>query len=102
MNYPFICIICYIVVFFIKKTKIKNEFLPLISCALGIVLSIIGFYVLPQYMLTENVLVAIIGGAMTGLAATGGNQVFKQALKYFADKYSVKLPKINNDKESKE
>ena len=91
MYYPLICIICYIIVFFVRKTKIKNEVLPIISCVLGIVLAIVGFYAFPQFIATDSFLVAIFGGALSGLAATGGNQVFKQALKLFEQKYDIDI-----------
>ena len=42
MTYLSICIICYIAVALIKRTSIKNEWLPAISCGLGAALSLIA------------------------------------------------------------
>ena len=55
-----------------------NRFIPLISCLLGAVCGVIAFYCVPGVMETENLLVAIILGASSGLSATGTNQVVKQ------------------------
>ena len=55
-----------------------KRFIPLIACALGAVCGVIAFYCVPGVMETENLLVAIILGASSGLSATGTNQVVKQ------------------------
>ena len=58
-----------------------NRFIPLISCALGAVCGIVAFYCVPGVMETENLLVAIVLGAASGLSATGTNQAVKQLTK---------------------
>ena len=55
-----------------------KRFIPLVSCALGAICGVIAFYIVPGVMETQNVLVAIILGAASGLSATGTNQAVKQ------------------------
>ena len=67
----------------ITKTAVGGDekfkrFIPLIACALGAVCGVIAFYFVPGVFETQNLLVAIIIGASSGLSATGTNQVVKQ------------------------
>lgn len=79
---PAIAAIVYTIID-ITKTAVGGDekfkrFIPIISCALGAVCSIIAFYFIPGILETQNVLVAIIIGAASGLSATGTNQAVKQ------------------------
>ncbi len=70
----------------VTKTAIGGDekfrrFIPLIALALGALCGVIAFYFVPGFMETENLLVAIILGAASGLSATGTNQVAKQLTK---------------------
>ena len=58
-----------------------RRFIPLIACILGAVCGVVAFYCVPGVMETENLLVAIVLGAASGLSATGTNQVAKQLTK---------------------
>ena len=58
-----------------------KRFIPLIACVLGAVCGVVAFYFVPGVMATENLLVAIILGAASGLSATGTNQVVKQLVR---------------------
>ena len=58
-----------------------RRFIPLIACILGAVCGVDAFYCVPGVMETENLLVAIVLGAASGLSATGTNQVAKQLTK---------------------
>lgn len=95
MAFLVIILICYIVVALVRKTAIKNEWLPLISGGLGLTLGLIAFYALPSIVPSETLGITIAYGFFCGLAATGSNQVFKQALKYLKNKYGIDtaLPK---------
>lgn len=79
---PAIATIVYWVVNLIKYTTKYNEkvltFIPLISCVLGAICGIIAFFVVPESMPTENILVASVFGGASGLTATGFNQIIKQ------------------------
>lgn len=70
----------------ITKTALGGDekfrrFIPLIACVLGAVCGVVAFYCVPGVMETENLLVAIVLGAASGLSATGTNQVAKQLTK---------------------
>ena len=90
MDYTFITIpvitsIVYVIIDIIKKATNNNEkflrFIPLVAGALGIICGIVSFYFIPGVLNTDNVFVAIIVGAASGLAATGTNQIIKQLTK---------------------
>lgn len=87
MDYTFITVpvitsIVYAIIDIIKKATNNNEkflkFIPLVAAILGVVSGIIGFYFVPGVLDTSNIVVAIVIGAASGLAATGTNQVVKQ------------------------
>ena len=79
---PAIAAIVYTIIDIVKtavgNTEKFKRFIPLISCALGAVIGVIAFFCVPGVMETQNVLVAIILGAASGLSATGTNQAVKQ------------------------
>lgn len=101
LNYsaiPVIVVICYVAITAIKATKIDGKWFPLISCALGALLAAGMFYVLPEFIGTASLTAAIISGAVSGLAATGTNQIFKQLMK--AAENGEDLSKINLKQET--
>lgn len=98
MSFLMTIILCYILVALIKRTSIASEWLPLISGALGIGLNIAAFYLIPTLVPCEEISMAVFYGFICGLAATGTNQVFKQACKYILNKYGIDLP-TSEDKE---
>lgn len=102
MSFLITIILCYILIALIKQTKIANEWLPLISGALGIGLNVAAFYLVPTLIPCEEIAMAIFYGFMCGLAATGSNQLLKQACKYILNKYSIDLPQPNSNEIDKE
>ena len=78
---PAIAAIVYTIIDIVKTaaggTEKFKRFIPLISCALGAVIGVIAYFCVPSVMETQNVLVAIILGAASGLSATGTNQAVK-------------------------
>lgn len=87
MDYTFITVpvitsIVYAIIDIVKKATNNNEkflkFIPLVAALLGVVSGIIAYYCVPGVLDTTNVVVAIVIGAASGLAATGTNQVVKQ------------------------
>lgn len=101
LNYsaiPVIVVICYVAITAIKQTKIDRRWLPLVSCALGALLAAAMFYVLPEFIGAASFTAAIISGAVSGLAATGTNQIFKQLMK--AAENGEDLSKINLKQET--
>ena len=67
------------------KTFIENErfqkFIPLVAVLLGSVIGAVAFYIYPSIIPVENVIMAIIIGAVSGGSATCANQVYKQMKK---------------------
>ena len=55
--------------------------IPMWAALLGVVLGIVAFYAVPAIIPADNVLVAILVGGASGLAATGTNQIYKQLTK---------------------
>ena len=82
---PALAAIVYTIIDIVKTTMGGDErfrrFIPLIACILGAVCGVVAFYCVPGVMETENLLVAIVLGAASGLSATGTNQVAKQLTK---------------------
>ncbi len=72
-----ITVICYLIIEIIKTTQLNRKWLPVISGLLGGALGILSMYIMPSYPATDY-LNAIAIGIVSGLAATGINQVAKQ------------------------
>lgn len=82
---PALAAIVYTIIDIVKTAMGGDEkfkrFIPLIACVLGAVCGVVAFYFVPGVFETENLLVAIILGASSGLSATGTNQAVKQLTK---------------------
>ncbi len=65
----------------IVKAEKWVRLIPLWAALLGVVLGIVAFYAVPAIIPADNVLVAILVGGASGLAATGTNQIYKQLSK---------------------
>lgn len=88
LNYstiPLIVVICYIAITAIKSTKIDGRWYPLISCGIGMLIGVAMFYITPEFIGATSIMVAIVSGGVSGLAATGSNQVLKQLMKSAED-----------------
>lgn len=72
-----ITVICYLAAQAVKATNLDNKWLPVICGVLGGILSVVGLYWIPEYP-AQDIITAIAVGIMSGLAATGVNQVYKQ------------------------
>lgn len=72
-----ITVICYLVAMAVKATEVDNKWLPVICGLTGAVLGIAGMYTMPDYPATD-IITAIAIGIVSGLAATGADQVYKQ------------------------
>lgn len=82
---PAITACVYALIEVLKEVTNNNEgvlrFIPLIALVLGAIAGVICYYFIPDVFSASNVVVAIVVGAASGLAATGTNQVFKQLTK---------------------
>ena len=82
---PAIAAVVYFVVELLKYTTNYKEsvkrFIPLISAVLGVACGLVCFYFIPSIIPSDNVVVAVVIGAASGLTATGFNQIIKQVKK---------------------
>lgn len=69
--------ICFLVGLYVKKSALEDKWIPCIVGTLGGILGVVGLYVIPDFP-AGNVLDAIAVGIASGLAATGGHQIYKQ------------------------
>lgn len=85
VSVPAIAAFVYIVVEIIKYTTNRREkvlrLIPLFSSVLGMISGLVCFFAIPEVMPTDNVVVALVIGAASGLTATGFNQIIKQSRK---------------------
>lgn len=70
--------------------KLNDKWIPVVCGFVGLVLGIIGFYVGIKDFPADDVITAAAVGVVSGFAATGINQVFKQFKK--DDKDTLKTP----------
>ena len=66
------------------KTKKYRAFIPVMAPIIGSIISIFIFYNWPYISTSVNALNAFASGAISGAAATGGNQIYKQISKFFS------------------
>lgn len=74
---PSIVIICYLAAEFVKATNLNSKCIPIVCGLLGSILGIVGMFVVPNFPATD-VLTALALGIVSGLSATGVNQIYKQ------------------------
>lgn len=73
-----ITIIAYLIGEAVKLMPfIKNNWIPAICGAVGAVLGAAAMHLMPEYP-AQDYLTAVAVGIISGLAATGANQVYKQ------------------------
>lgn len=77
---PTVTVICYLITETFKLF-IKKKYLPVISGLTGAILGVIAYLLAPSLIENTNILTAISIGIVSGLAATGSNQIFKQLKK---------------------
>ena len=75
-----ISVLCYLIALGVKQTKLDNKWLLTICGALGGVLGVAGMYIMPDFSAGDP-LTAIAVGIVSGLAATGADQLGKQLAK---------------------
>ena len=77
---PVITVIVFLVVEAVKATPLDNKWLPVIAGAFGGALGVVAMFVMPEFPGADP-LTAIAIGIVSGLAATGAHQVYKQLTK---------------------
>ena len=73
-----ITVICYLICEGVKATKIDNKYVPIVAGVTGAILGVVGFLTKMPDFPAQDVLTAVAVGIVSGLAATGANQVSKQ------------------------
>lgn len=76
-NVAAITVLCYLAAQAIKATPLDNKWLPVICGVLGAILGVVGMAVMPDFPATDFITSAAVG-VVSGLAATGVNQAYKQ------------------------
>ena len=72
-----ITVICLLVAQGVKATSLDNKWLPVLCGVVGGILGVVGMYVMPDFP-ANDVITSIAVGIVSGLAATGANQIYKQ------------------------
>ena len=77
---PVITVICFLVAEAVKATPLDNKWLPIICGVVGGILGVVAMFVMAEFP-SNDVLTSIAIGIVSGLAATGAHQVYKQLTK---------------------
>ena len=77
---PVITVIVFLIVEAVKATPLDNKWLPVIAGGFGGVLGVVAMFVMPDFPGADP-LTAIASGIVSGLAATGAHQIYKQLTK---------------------
>ena len=72
-----ITVICYFAALCVNATEVDNKLLPVICGILGGVLGAVGMKKIPDFP-AQDVITAVAVGIVSGLAATGADQVYRQ------------------------
>ena len=73
-----IVVICYLVGLIVKATHWNNnKIIPIVCGMAGAVLGVAGMYVMPEFPAADPI-TAVAVGIVSGLAATGADQIAKQ------------------------
>ena len=71
-----ITVICYLIGMGFKASPINHDWIPVIVGICGAILGVIGMHVMPEFP-ANNIIDALAVGIVSGLAATGVNQITK-------------------------
>ena len=77
---PTLTVICYLITE-VFKLFVKKKYLPVISGITGAILGVIAYFITPTLIENTNILTSVSIGIVSGLAATGSNQIIKQIKK---------------------
>lgn len=75
-----ITVICFLIGQVVKASVLDNKWIPIICGAFGAVLGVTGMFIMPEFPATDYLTASAVG-IVSGLAATGINQVYKQMTK---------------------
>lgn len=72
-----ITVICLLIGQAVKVSGLDNKWIPIICGVFGCALGILGMFIMPEFPATDYITAAAVG-IVSGLAATGANQIMKQ------------------------
>ncbi len=72
-----ITVLCFLAAQGAKATAIDNKWLPVICGGLGGVLGVVGMRIMPDFP-AQDIITAAAVGVVSGFAATGVHQAYKQ------------------------
>lgn len=72
-----ITVICLLIGQGVKASGLDNKFIPIVCGICGAILGVAGMFIMPDFPATDYITAAAVG-IVSGLAATGLNQVVKQ------------------------
>lgn len=72
-----ITVIAYLIGEIVKATGLDNKWIPVICGVCGGVLGVVGMIIMTEFPATDYI-TAVAVGIVSGLAATGANQIVKQ------------------------
>lgn len=72
-----ITVICYLIGMLVKASGLDNKWIPIICGVCGLALGLAAMVIMPDFPATDYITAAAIG-VVSGLAATGADQVIKQ------------------------
>lgn len=78
--FPVIVVMCYLVGYVCKqfKNETLDRFIPAICGFVGAILGVAIFLTIPNFIPATNWAMAVAVGIVSGFAATGVNQIYKQ------------------------
>lgn len=78
--FPAIVVICYLAGLICKTigNEKLDKFIPSICGVLGAILGVVIFLTIPNFIPASNWAIAVAIGIVSGLSATGINQIYKQ------------------------
>lgn len=77
IQFAAITVICYAVGLLLKASALEDKWIPCIMGLLGGALGAVAMYVVPEFP-AADIFNAIAIGIVSGLAATGADQIYKQ------------------------
>ena len=81
LAFPAIVVICFLMAEFVKAMDtIDNKWLPIFCGVLGGCLGVVAMFIVPDFP-AHDYIAAVAVGIVSGLAATGVHQVYKQMTK---------------------
>ena len=75
-----ITVICFLIGQVVKASGLDNKWIPITFGISGALLGVLGLFMMPDFPATDYI-TALAVGIVSGLAATGINQVYKQLSK---------------------